>query len=79
MKTFPLLTISALIAFILLLILILSQFMPGSPSQPSGFNHHPTPQVYELRFGHNTPEDSALHLAAVKFAEEVAYKKPRTR
>ncbi|HEY9017266.1 DctP family TRAP transporter solute-binding subunit [Thiomicrospira sp.] len=74
MKTFSLLSISALAAFILLLILILSQLVAPTRESQTGFHQPSKPQVYQLRFGHNTPEDSALHLAAVKFAEEVAIK-----
>ncbi|MBF0434413.1 MAG: DctP family TRAP transporter solute-binding subunit [Magnetococcales bacterium] len=45
--------------------------------EQASISHPPTPSthtIFPLRFGHNSPTDSALHVAAVRFAEEVGQK-----
>ncbi len=43
-------------------------------SSPVPAQHASPPPPLQLRFGHNTPVDSALHAAALRFAEEVGRK-----
>lgn len=65
--------------FVLLLTVVLVSWMVffsttkqvGGSQKKSDINKS---DVMHLRFGHNTPEDSALHQAALRFAEEVKRK-----
>lgn len=61
-----------LLAFALLLI-----WFPSSDEtkvKPPDTDKTVEQEVYRLRFGHNIPTNSAMHHAALRFAEEVARK-----
>ncbi|QOP41845.1 DctP family TRAP transporter solute-binding subunit [Sulfurimonas marina] len=65
------------ILFILLLttIFLVWVFMPlGKDTAPTTIENSTKTDVIHLKFGHNIPVDSAMHEAAVKFAQEVKQK-----
>lgn len=65
------------IAFILLLTTILALYFYNSQNSSEQITKTDTAQqqsVIKLRFGHNSPETSALHQAALRFAKEVKQK-----
>lgn len=65
------------ITFILLIAVILALYFYTSQNTPAQITKTDTSQqesVIKLRFGHNSPVTSALHQAALRFAEEVKQK-----
>ena len=66
--------ILAMIAVIVWIALQPSQQLTQAPVQQAKPKAAEKPDLIKLRFGHNTPTNSALHQASLKFAEEVRRK-----
>lgn len=64
--------IAAAAAILLVMLLIVAQVL--SPISSVETQKSNQPASIELSFGHNIPEDSAMHLAALRFAEQVSQK-----
>ena len=62
-----------LIALVLLVVVVLRIFN-GNGENVVNNDSVAEKEVVELRFGHNTPENSALHQASLRFAEEIKRK-----
>lgn len=67
-KTFSLLAVLAILGVVIWL--LWPWFHPERPTRPAPAS----PAVIGLRLGHNAPTDSALHLAAERFADEAAHR-----
>ena len=62
------------IIFLLIAYIISNQFYKTSDPVNTQVLPVPETQLWKLRFGHNSPVDSALHQAALKFSESVKEK-----